>query len=115
MIFHRYITYDIIVPITHFRMGFYLWCLSHWLTFLVCLLKVKKTQIRAQIRGRTDQGRNRSGDGSLIYINGNAYGFGDIKPWTKKEQDKAIKNSDKNFLNKLKKYLDHEEIDINKY
>jgi hypothetical protein len=48
-------------------------------------------------------------------INGNAYGFGDIKPWTKKEQDKAIKNSDKKFLNKLKKYLDHEEIDINKY
>ncbi|SEA94635.1 hypothetical protein SAMN04487851_1342 [Prevotella sp. tc2-28] len=43
------------------------------------------------------------------------HGFGDIKPWTKKEQDKAIKNSDKKFLNKLKKYLDHEEIDINKY
>ena len=57
MIFHRYITYDIIVPITHFRMGFYLWCLSHWLTFLVCLLKVKKTQIRAQIRGRQIRGR----------------------------------------------------------
>ena len=61
MIFHRYITYDIIVPITHFRMGFYLWCFSHWLTFLVCLLKVKKTQIRAQIRGRPDQGTTDQG------------------------------------------------------
>ena len=39
MLFHRYIIYDIIVPITNFHIGYYLWCSSHLLLLLACILK----------------------------------------------------------------------------
>ena len=40
MIFHRYIIYGIVVPITNFHIGYYLWCSSHLFLLLACMLKV---------------------------------------------------------------------------
>ena len=39
MIFHRYLNYDIEVPITNFNIGYYLWVTSHLLLLVVCILK----------------------------------------------------------------------------
>lgn len=40
MIFHRYIIYDIVVPIISFHTGYYLWCSSHLFLLLACIVKV---------------------------------------------------------------------------
>lgn len=40
MLFHRYIIYDIIVPITHFHIGYFLWCTSYLLLLVVCLFRM---------------------------------------------------------------------------
>ena len=44
MIFHKYIIYDIIVPITNFHIGYYLWCSSHLLLLLTSILEIKCNQ-----------------------------------------------------------------------
>ena len=46
MIFHRYIIYDIIVPITNFHIGYYLWCSSHLFLLLACIVKVYSKENR---------------------------------------------------------------------
>lgn len=40
MFFHKYIIYDIIVPIKYFHIGYYLWCSSHLFLLMACILKV---------------------------------------------------------------------------
>ena len=42
MFFHRYIIYDIIVPITNYHIGYYLWCSSHLFLLFACILKKKR-------------------------------------------------------------------------
>ena len=39
MLFHKYITYDIVVPITNFHIGYYFWVTSYLLLIGICLLK----------------------------------------------------------------------------
>ena len=51
MIFHRYLNYDIEVPITNFNIGYYLWVTSHWLLLVVCILK-KSCALSSELSGR---------------------------------------------------------------
>lgn len=39
MLFHKYLIYDTEVPIIVFHIGYYLWCASHLVLLLVCILK----------------------------------------------------------------------------
>ena len=45
MIFHRYIVFDIEVPITNFNIGYYLWVSSHLLLLVVCILNAKVKEV----------------------------------------------------------------------
>jgi hypothetical protein len=40
MLFHRYIVYDIIVPILSFHIGYYLWCASFLLHLVICIFRM---------------------------------------------------------------------------
>lgn len=51
MIFHRYLNYDIEVPITNFNTGYYLWVTSHLLLLVVCILK-KSCALSSELSGR---------------------------------------------------------------
>jgi hypothetical protein len=51
MIFHRYLNYDIEVPITNFNIGYYLWVTSHLLLLVVCILK-KSCALSSELSGR---------------------------------------------------------------
>ena len=45
MIFHRYLVFDIEVPITNFNIGYYLWVSSHLLLLVVCILNAKVKEV----------------------------------------------------------------------
>ena len=51
MIFHRYLNYDIEVPIPNFNIGYYLWVTSHLLLLVVCILK-KSCALSSELSGR---------------------------------------------------------------
>ena len=51
MIFHRYLNYDIEVPITNFNIGYYLRVTSHLLLLVVCILK-KSCALSSELSGR---------------------------------------------------------------
>ena len=51
MIFHRYLNYDIEVPITNFNIGYYLWVSSHLLLLVVCILKESSVS-NSELSGR---------------------------------------------------------------
>ncbi len=51
MIFHRYLNYDIEVPITNFHIGYYFWVTSYLLLLAVCILK-KSCALSSELSGR---------------------------------------------------------------
>jgi hypothetical protein len=49
MLFHRYIIYDIIVPIKYFHIGYYLWCASYMLLFIICIFRMIEKSDRGTV------------------------------------------------------------------
>ena len=49
MLFHRYIIYDITVPITNFHIGYFLWCASYLLLLIICIFRIIEN--RKNLRG----------------------------------------------------------------
>ena len=51
MLFHKYITYDIVVPITKFHIGYYFWVTSYLSLLGICILK-KSCALSSELSGR---------------------------------------------------------------